>query len=319
GSLAGSAVAGSVRGDPRAILLGMAGLCVWLGVTSGLLWRRFAAQYRGEEISESAASASAKKNKALAASAEKAKGQSANGEWLPLVPATVAAVVLKEFRYLTRNGMAFFTLLLPPIMVVFFTLQFGKGSPLREHSLKPEMFFPAIMAYLILILISPAYNAFAFEGKGIQTYFMAPLRFQDVLLGKNLFLVALVTLELSLSLALLVWRVGWPSTAMFAAIGQLTIANWSSLSFPKKMEFGKMKGQRNSGVAVWTALGVQIVVAAVCTVIILAGRLLGNPWIPALAFTGLTAAAAGGYVASLGTLSRLAEEKKELLMETLCR
>jgi len=328
GSLAGSAVAGAAHGDPRTILLGMAGLFVWLGMTSGLLWRRFVAQYRGEELGESAAPAPAKKNTAIAASAENAKGQSSNGEWLPLVPATVAAVVLKEFRYLTRNAMAFLTLLLPPVMVVFFTLQFGKGSALREHSLKPEMFFPAIMAYLILILISPAYNAFAFEGKGIQTYFMAPLRFQDVLLGKNLFLVALITFELSLSLALLVWRVGWPSTAMFAATigagafavtGQLTIANWSSLSFPKKMEFGKMKGQRNSGIAVWTALGVQVVVAAVCTVIIFAGRLLGNPWVPAMAFTGLTVAAAGGYVASLQALSRLAETKKELLIETLCR
>jgi len=328
GSLAGSAVAGSVHGDLRAILLGAAGLFVWLGVTSGFLWRRFAAQYRGEDLGESAAPAPTKKNNAIAVSAEKAKAQSSNGEFLPMLPATVAAVVLKEFRYLTRNGMAFFTLLLPPIMVVFFTMQFGKGSALREHSLNPEMFFPAIMAYLILILITPAYNAFAFEGKGIQTYFMAPLRFQDVLLGKNLFLAALIAFELSLSLALLVWRVGWPSTAMFAATigagtfavtGQLTIANWSSLSFPKKMEIGKMKGQRNSGVAVWTAFGVQIVVAAVCAGIILVGRLLGNPWIPAMAFTGLTAAAAGGYVASLGALSRLAEKKKELLIETLCR
>ena len=328
GSLAGSAVAGAVHGDPRALLLGSAGLFVWLGVTSGLLWRRFAAQYRGEEISESAAPTPTKRNTGSAAATEKARGQNSNGEWLPLVPATVAAVVLKEFRYLTRNGMAFLTLLLPPIMVVFFTLQFGKGSALREHSLKPETFFPAIMAYLILILISPAYNAFAYEGKGIQTYFMAPLRFQDVLMGKNLFLVALITVELSLSLALLVWRVGWPSAAMFAAtigagafavMGQLTIANWSSLSFPKKMEIGKMKGQRNSGIAVWTALGMQIVVAAVCTVIILAGRLLGNPWVPAMAFTGLTVAAAGGYVASLEALSRLAEKKRELLIETLCR
>jgi len=147
-------------------------------------------------------------------------------------------------------------------------------------------------------------------------------------MGKNLFLAALITVELSLSLALLVWRVGWPSAAMFVAtigagafavMGQLTIANWSSLSFPKKMEIGKMKGQRNSGIAVWTALGVQIVVAAVCTVIILAGRLLGNAWVPAMAFTGLTVAAAGGYAASLGPLSRLAEKKRELLIETLCR
>lgn len=329
GSLAGNAVAGSVRGDMRAILLGAAGLVVWLGVTSGFLWRRFAAQYSGEEISESAAPApTKKKNNGTTAPVEAARARSSNEEWLPIVPVTVAAVALKEFRYLTRNGMAFLTLLLPPIMVVFFTMQFGKGSALREHSLKPELFFPGIMAYLILILITPAYNAFAFEGKGIQTYFMAPLRFQDVLMGKNLFLAVLIAFELSLSLALLVWRVGWPSPSMFAAtisagafavLGQLTIANWSSLSFPKKMEIGKMKGQRNSGVAVWTAFGVQIVLGGVCTLIILAGRWMSDPWLPAIMFAGLTAAAVGGYVASLGALSRLAEEKKDLLMETLCR
>src|SRR5208283_527807 len=37
GSLAGSAVAGAVRGDLPATLLGMTGLLVWLGVTSALL------------------------------------------------------------------------------------------------------------------------------------------------------------------------------------------------------------------------------------------------------------------------------------------
>ena len=105
----------------------------------------------------------------------------------------------------------------------------------------------------------------------------------------------------------------------FAVLGQLTIANWSSLSFPKKMAIGKMKGQRNSGVAVWTAFGVQIVLGGVCALIVLAGRWLSEPWMPAIAFTGLTAAAVSGYVASLSALSRLAETKKELLIETLCR
>jgi ABC-2 type transport system permease protein len=329
GSLAGKAVAGTVNGDLRAILLGVAGLVLWLGVTSGFLWQRFAAQYSGEEISESAAPAPAKKkSNGAAASAEASRAGISNEEWLPMVPVTVAAVALKEFRYMTRNGMAFLTLFLPPIMVVFFTMQFGKGSALREHAFNSEKFFPGIMAYLILILIMPAYNSFAFEGKGIQTYFMAPLRFQDVLMGKNLFLGTLVSFELGLSLALLVWRVGWPSPAMFATtiaggafavLGQLTIANWSSLSFPKKMEIGKMKGQRNSGVAVWTAFGVQIVLGGVCALIILVGRWMSEPWMPAVAFMGLTAAAAGGYVASLSALSRLAEAKKELLIETLSK
>jgi hypothetical protein len=241
----------------------------------------------------------------------------------------VAAVVVKEFRYLTRNGFAFITFLLPPIMVIFFSMQFaGKNSVLREHGLSPEMFFPALMAYLILILLSPAYNSFAFEGKGIQTYFMTPVRFRDVLLGKNLLLAALVVLELSISVAVMIWRVGWPSPAMFvstvaavafAVVGQLSIANWSSLMFPKKMEIGKMKGQRNSGVAVWTAFGAQITLGGICAVILFAGKWTGNPWLPAIAFAGLTAAAAGGYSASLGAMDRLAEQKREVLIETLCR
>jgi len=241
----------------------------------------------------------------------------------------VAAVVAKEFRYLTRNGFAFITFLLPPVMVIFFSMQFaGKNSVLREHGLSAETFFPALMAYLILILLSPAYNSFAFEGKGIQTYFMTPVRFRHVLLGKNLLLAALVVVELPISVGVMIWRVGWPSPAMFvstvaavafAVVGQLSIANWSSLMFPKKMEIGKMKGQRNSVIAVWTAFGVQITIGGICALILLAGKWTGNPWLPAIAFAGLTAAAVGGYTAALGAMDRLAEKKRELLIETLCR
>jgi hypothetical protein len=240
----------------------------------------------------------------------------------------VAAVFVKEFRYMIRNGFAFFQLLLPPIMVIFFTYQFGAGSPLKQHALEPATFFPGIMAYLILILLSPAYNSFAFEGKGIQTYFMAPVQFRDVLLGKNLFLAALVTFELSLCVLLLLWRVGWPGTPMFlatitagifAVVGQFAIANWSSLSFPKKMEIGKMRGQRNSGVAVWTAFGVQIVMMGICALIIFVGQWTHNPWLAPVAFSALSAAALAGYAASLTSMNALAERNKEQLIDTLTR
>ncbi len=271
GSLAGDAVGGAAAADLQAVFIGIAGLLVWLTALSVLLWQRFKAQYMGEEISESAAPEKQVKKIGVAAPAsDRRDAQPNNWRGLPFVSPQVAGVMAKEFHYLTRNGFPFITFLLPPIMVVFFSMQFaGKHSPLKEHTLGPELFFPAIMAYLILILLSPAYNSFSFEGKGIQTYFMAPIHFRDVLLGKNLFLVSLVSLELAVSLTILVWRVGWPTlprfiatlgAGVFAITGQLTIANWSSLSFPKKMEIGKMKGQRNSGVAVWTAFGVQILV-----------------------------------------------------------
>ncbi len=333
GSLAGNAVAGAATLNLQAFAIGIVGLITWLLVLSALLWQRFKAQYMGEEISESAAPERTKKKLRIAVSPEGAAGKKAapQAAWdgLPFISPQVAGVVAKEFHYVMRNGFSFITFLLPPIMVVFFTFQFtGRSSPLKEHAIGPELFFPAIMAYLILILLSPAYNSFSFEGKGIQCYFMAPIRFRDVLLGKNLFLVGLVALELGVSLAVLVYRVGWPTmprffatigAATFAVTGQLTIANWSSLSFPKKMEIGKMKGQRNNGVAVWTAFGVQILVGGIASVTLLAGRWFDSPWLPVTAFAGLTIATLGGYVASLSSLDALAERKKELLIETLCR
>lgn len=319
GSLAGGAIYAAAASDARGLLMGLSGLLGWVMLLSVLLWRRFAALYAGEEISDTPGPRALRKRTKVSAIADDLPG---------FLAPQVATVVVKEFRYLTRNGFAFISLVIPPLMVMFFTMQFGPGSMLKEHSIKPAMFFPGIMAYLMLILVTPAYNSFAYEGKGIQTYFMAPVRFRDVLLGKNLFLLGMVGFELVLALGLLMLRVGWPGTPMFlatvcggifAVTGQLAIANWSSLSFPKKMEIGKLKGQRNSGVAVWTAFGVQIVVGGVCGVILFAGNWTGNPWLPAIAFIALTAAAIGGYVSSLEPLNRLAEEKKELLIETLSK
>jgi ABC-2 type transport system permease protein len=320
GSLAGNAVAAASDADTQSLVLTVGGLLVWLGAASGLLWIRYRAQYLGEELSESAAPSAGKRGPRRRSVSLRLPG---------FLSPPVAGVMRKEFHYLTRNGFSFLALIIPPIMVIFFTMEFaGNNSQIREHGLAPQLFFPAAMAYLILILLSPAYNSFAFEGHGIQSYFMAPVRMRDVLVGKNLFLVSVVAVELVISLGVLVWRIGFPglplflstiTAAAFAVMGQLAIANWSALSFPKKMEIGKMKGQRNSGVAVWTAFGVQILIGGIATVVLLAGRWLGNPWLPVMVFAGLTAAALGGYVASLDPLSVLAERKKELLIETLCR
>ena len=106
---------------------------------------------------------------------------------------------------------------------------------------------------------------------------------------------------------------------VFAVVGQLSIANWSSVAFPRKLEFGQMRGQRQSGMAVLMAFAAQIVFGGASAVVLFSGRWTGNRWVPAEAFTLLAAAAVGGYFASLDSLSRLAEEKKEGLIEALCR
>jgi ABC-2 type transport system permease protein len=320
-SLASNAVAAAASGRYAAFLLSVAGLLVYIAVFSTLLWFRFAAQYRGEELSEAASPAR------LARRAVPRADEA--GDALGLLSPQVAAVLRKEFRYLSRNGFVLVSLLLPPVLVLLFTSQFGGRHPTVTHrGISPEMFFPGMMGYLILMLMTPAYNCFAYEGRGIQTYFMAPVRFRDVLLGKNLMHVGVLAFEIVLSITVLSLRIGLPSTPVFVATiaavvfaiaGQFAIADWVSLSFPRKLEFGSMRGQRSSGVSIWVAFGVQILLAGICSLILFAGRWTGSPWLPAEAFIGLAVASVAGYFAALDALSNVAEKKKEILIETLCR
>jgi ABC-2 type transport system permease protein len=320
-SLASRALAATIRLQPQGFLLSFALLLVYLVLFSALLWRRFAAQYRGEEISETAAPARAP--------ARPIAGEDHGSDRLSLLSPPVAAVVRKEFRYLTRNGFAYLTLLMPPLLIMIFSMNFaGRHPTVGGKGVSPEIFFPGMMAYLILILMAPAYNSFAYEGRGIQTYFTAPLRFRDVLLGKNLMLVSVLSVAIALSFVMLAWRVGLPSAHMlvatcaaivFTIVGQLTVANWSSITFPRKMEFGQMRGQRQSGMAVLVAFASQILMGGISAVILFTGNWTGNPWLPAEAFVLLAAAAVGGYFASLDALTQLAEKNKEGLIEALCR
>jgi len=320
GSIAGYSLGAAHIGDHAALFREIGWLLLWAAVCSLLLFRRYRSQYFGEELSEGR-SPEARKRKQRTAAGDRA--------FPALLPPPVAAVVYKELCYIFRNGFLLLNLVFPPIMVFFFTMQFGgRHSMLKERGLPPDIFFPAVLGYLMLILLTPAYNSFAYESKGILTYFMAPIRFRHVFLGKNLVLGLLVLLELVLSGTVMYFRIGLPSvprfvstiTALaFAVMGQLTIANWSSLSFPKKMEIGKMKGQRNSGIAVWTAFGVQILLGAICGFVLFAGSWLGGPWTPSLVFVGLTAIVTAGYVSALDPLERQADAKRELLIETLTR
>jgi hypothetical protein len=320
-SLAGRAVAAAAQFHGAGVFVGSAGLLLYGAVFTVFLWSRFAAQSRGEELSETAAPAAV----AVRSTARKEDAP----DRLSALSPQVAAVLRKEFRYLTRNTFTSFTLLMPPILVLIFSSQFaGRHPTVSGQPVSAEMFFPGMMAYLILILMAPAYNCFAYEGRGMQTYFMVPLRFREVFLGKNLMLALVLAVEVSLSLVMLAWRVGLPSPPMlvgtlaaivFTVVGQLVIANWSSVNFPRKLEFGQLRGQRQSGMAVLIAFAAQLLLGGISAVILFSGRWTGNSWLPAEAFAFLAAAAVGGYFASLDHLTRLAEAKKEVLLEALCR
>jgi len=320
-SLAGSAIASTGQGNVLQFFGGVTGILVYIALLSALLWRRFASQYRGEELSEAAPAA----QRTAPAAARSEPGRDS----LTLFSPQVAAILRKELRYLSRNGFVLVSLLMPPVLVLLFTSQFGGTHPTLTHMrITTDMFFPPMMGYLILMLMTPAYNCFAYEGKGIQTYYTAPVRFRDVLLAKNILYAAVLLFEIVLSTVLLALRIGLPTTpvlvatilaVVFAVAGQFAIADWISLSFPRKLEYGSMRGQRSSGVSIWAAFGVQLLLSVVCGGLLFSGRWTGNPWLPAEAFAVLAAASLAGYFAALDALSDVAEKKKEVLIETLSR
>jgi ABC-2 type transport system permease protein len=320
-SLAGRAVAGAGQNHFMDTLLGVAGISAYMLVFSLLLWLRFATQYRGEELSESAAP--------VRAPVRPVSRIAGGADALRLLTPQVAAVLRKEFRYLTRNSFAFFLLIMPPVFVLLFTTQFaGKHPTATKHPVSVEFFFPAMMGYLMLILMAPAYNSFAYDGKGIQTYFTSPVSFREVFLGKNLLQLAMLAFELTLSMIAFSYLVGMPSLplllATLAAIifnftGQLVIANWSSLCFPRKLNFGQMRGQRQSGMAVLVSFGTQILLGGISAPILFMSRWTGDKWVPLEVFAFLAAAAIAGYSSSLEPLASLAEKKKETLIDALSR
>jgi len=320
-SLAGQAIAGAAQGKSLDVLLGVAGISAYALLFSMFLWMRFATQYRGEELSETAAPV-----RAVVRPVSRTAGQS---DGLRLLTPQVAAVLRKEFRYLTRNSFAFFLLIMPPVFVLLFTTQFaGKHPTATKLAVSTEFFFPGMMAYLILILMAPAYNSFAYDGKGIQTFFTSPLSFREVFLGKNLLQAGMLAFELSLSMAAFSYLVGLPSLPVLAATlaaivfnvtGQLAIANWSSLCFPRKLNFGQMRGQRQSGMAVLVSFGTQILLGGISAPILFMSRWTGDKWLPMEVFAFLAAAAIAGYSSSLNPLAVLAEKKKETLIDALSR
>lgn len=321
-SLAGSALVAANEGHISQFFTSVGALFIYIAILNALLWRRFAAQYRGEELSETSAPV-------RIATMQSAVPEQTKSDPLGFLSPPVAAILIKELKYLLRNGFVLISLLMPPLLVLLFSSQFGVRHPsVTQMRVSPDAFFPGMMGYLILMLMTPAYNCFAYESKGIRNYYTAPILFRDVLLAKNLIYAAILIFEIGLSITLLSIRIGLPSSPVlvatilalvFAIAGQFAIADWVSLSFPRKLEYGSMRGQRGSGVSIWIAFGVQILLAGICSVILFTGRWTGNPWLPAEAFAALAAASLGGYFAALDALSAVAEKKKEVLIETLSR
>jgi ABC-2 type transport system permease protein len=316
GMAAAAIVAGRAgRGGSASVEL--AGLLGYSAVLGWLLSIRLGAEYRGENLSEARRESSAERTTLRT-------GWNVAG----LSP-TVAALFEKDLRYLIRNSTAYFNLLAPLFIVVVMSLSHG-GS----HANVPvfmrvsSFFFPMSVLYVMLILVGLAYNNLGYDGSGLPMLLVAPIRFRDVLVAKNL-LHTLVVLAEIIAVSVLGWFLVGPTPpevvcvtlagALFMLLANLAAGNLVSLYFPRKLNFGQIKRQQGSGTAVAASAGTQLLIGVLITGAYFVSRWAGNLAWCGVALLVLAAAAWVAYLRVLDLASDIAWKRREVLMSELTR
>jgi ABC-2 type transport system permease protein len=300
---------------------------------AGLLAYRLHAEYLGETFSETAAPTRIAKKvstapRAITAAPSASQRVSVGSTWFS---GPVSAIFIKEIRYLYRNSIAAVSLLMPLIIVGAITMNsraatHGKPNPFSKM-IPSGLAYPGAVAYSLLILLQYSMNSLAYEGGGVQFLYLAPIEFSTVMLGKNLFQLAILGLEAALAWILIAMLAGPPPFVMllstwigvlFVALINMMAGNWLSLQFPRKFEFG-MRTRRVSGLSSLASFGLYFsTLGAVWGIGLLVAWLAGIWFVP-VAYAVLSIAALSVYLHLLKATSQQAIDQRETIIGQLVR
>jgi ABC-2 type transport system permease protein len=329
-ALAGTAIEHASDGEASAALTTIGLLALYAIAFGGLFAFRAHAQFTGEDLGESAAPV---RKKTATTRTHVSAPTSVTGpvRGSGLISAPVAAIFNKEFKYLYRNSMLLMNIFMPLVIIVFFGMtasmpsRHGGGSPFARFN--GGFAYPGAVAYLFLLIMNFCPNNLAYEGQGIERFFLAPIKFRDVMLAKNLFHGTLVGLEALLVLGVLT-AMGHPPNLIiilatwaalpFAALMHFGVGNWLSLQYPRKFEFG-MRRQRPSGMTMVISFGLLAVVMGTIAGVGAISLWLVGLWFLPIVYLGLSAAAVVVYRLMLESTSQQAITQRDALLEQLAR
>ncbi|HSS97330.1 MAG TPA: hypothetical protein VLK33_09880, partial [Terriglobales bacterium] len=186
--------------------------------------------------------------------------------------------------------------------------------------------FPVGAVYSLLILTNLVYNNFGGEGMGVQLYMVSPVRFREVVLGKNLAHGLLLVFSLALVWITVNLVYGPPALAMtaltlsallFAAPVNFAGGNLFSLYSPKRVDYGTFGRQKASPLTVLASFGIQILIAASGAIAVFVSRLYGNLWFATPVFLFLAILGIGAYMVVLGRVDKIALKQRETLVTEL--
>jgi ABC-2 type transport system permease protein len=336
-ALAGTALEHAANGDSGAALRTAGLLGIYALVFGGLFALRVHAQFTGEDLGESAAPVRQKPAAKRVPVSVPAKGAvtsqaSSFQEFLSrIVSAPAAAIFWKEIRYFHRNTMLMMNAFMPLILIAFFSMT--SSMPRRQGGLSffgkfgGAFAYPVSVVSILLLMMNVCPNNLAYEGRGVERLFLAPVKFRDVMLGKNLFHGALLVSEALLALAM-VTATGHPPSVLlllatwaallFAALIHLGVGNWLSLQFPRKFEFG-VRRQRPSGLTMFISFGLFFLEMVVISGTAFLCNGLAGLWLLPLVYIALSAVALALYRLILEGTTRQAIGQRDVLLEALSR
>ncbi|HTZ84353.1 MAG TPA: hypothetical protein VMB66_14235 [Candidatus Acidoferrales bacterium] len=316
--LAASAIADASRAQIGPAFTSLLFLAIMTAAAAYLLHVRIRAQFHGENLSETAARPVVK------------EAQTPQVGWeLPGLSPSVAAVFEKEIRYLARSGPMLLTLIMPIFMLIIFRL--GPLSSFRHSSMltrTPDMAFPGAAAYALLVLTNLVYNSFGGDGGGIQFFYASPVRFRQIVLGKNLTHAAILVANVVFTWVAVTYLYGAPHLAVtiativalaFAAPLNFAAGNILSIYAPKKRDFSTFGRQNAAQTTVLVSFVMQIVIVGLGVGVFAVARLYQNLWLAVVLFLILAAVSIPIYVVALQRLDGLALQRRETLLEELCR
>jgi ABC-2 type transport system permease protein len=316
--LAADAITEGAHGNPARAVVPLFFLALLTLAVASLLNLRIHAQYRGENLSEAAARPTVK------------QVQVPQVGWrLPGFSQSVSAVFEKEIRYLARSGPMLLTLIMPIFMLVIFRL--GPLNAMHRSnafSRTPDMAFPGAAAYSLLVLTNLVFNSFGGDGGGIQFFYASPVRFRQIVLGKNLTHAGILILNAVFAWIAVTYLYGPPHLAvtvatltglLFAAPLNFTAGNLLSIYSPKKRDFATFGRQNVSQTTVLASFGTQIAIVGLGVGVFALARLYKNLWIAVLLFLLLSAVSIPVYIVMLHRLDGIALQRRETLLAELCR
>ena len=330
--VAGTALQSALAGEFTPAAYSLLFVLLYAGAFLWLLRIRLAAQFHGENLSEARApSVSPVRDAQSARTRPAAASTSGAGRSLqiPGLSRATSAIIEKELRYLVRNPIMLLNLVIPIFLVAVLVLTPRQSSHHPDFFQRaPQMIFPIVVAYVLLFQVNWVFNSFAFEGSGIQFLILAPVRFRDILVGKNIFIGMVSVFEAALTLvAVSLIFVPPPlviAAASFAGLLYGTLANFAlgnilSVCYPRRLEFGAMRQKRQAGITVAVALVMQAVLIGIGVIVFTLARHFNRPALAIVIFLILSVITFIAYRISLSHIDRIALDHRETLSAELCR